>query len=353
MVSFWVLAVLFLTFYDRALILFDPAISPSIKAEDYDFWPIFITSLGATIIGGIFIASIEVLYFDKLLRKKPFGISMLIKTGFYMVNILFFTSLAEIVKNHLLIENSLSYESVIDMYVAFFSSPRSLSIWVFWGIAVSLALFILQISEKLGQGVLFSYILGKYHRPRQEFRIFMFLDLKSSTSYAEQLGHIKYSRLIQDCFYDLTDVVRNHQAQIYQYVGDEVVLTWKIKNGLRNQNCINTYFNFKKVLDKRRLYYKKVYGLIPEFKAGLDSGPITVAEVGELKKELAYHGDIINTASRIQEMCNQYQSNILISERLRNQLNGDVDKEFKLIGNIQLKGKNKAINIFRVSNISP
>jgi adenylate cyclase len=78
-----------------------------------------------------------------------------------------------------------------------------------------------------------------------------------------------------------------------------------------------------------------------------------VAEVGELKKELAYHGDIINTASRIQEMCNQYQSNILISERLRNQLNGGLDKEFKLIGNIQLKGKNKAVNVFSVSNNLP
>ena len=126
LVSFWVLAVLFLTFYDRALLLFDPAISPAIEAEDYDFWTIFIISLAATIIGGIFIASIEVLYFDKLLRKKPFGISMLIKTGFYMVNILFFTWLVEIITIYLRSENSLSLESVINMSAAFFSSPRTL-----------------------------------------------------------------------------------------------------------------------------------------------------------------------------------------------------------------------------------
>ena len=29
--------------------------------------------------------------------------------------------------------------------------------------------------------------------------------------------------------------------------------------------------------------------MVPEFKAGLSSGYVTVAEVGELKKELAYH----------------------------------------------------------------
>ena len=46
------------------------------------------------------------------------------------------------------------------------------------------ALFILSISEKLGQGVLLNYLLGKYHSPKVETRIFMFLDLTSSTEYA-------------------------------------------------------------------------------------------------------------------------------------------------------------------------
>jgi len=38
-----------------------------------------------------------------------------------------------------------------------------------------------------------------------------------------------------------------------------------------------------------------------------------VAEVGEIKTEIAYHGDTINTAARIQEQCNvlkQRPSNI-------------------------------------------
>ena len=112
----------------------------------------------------------------------------------------------------------------------------------------------------------------------------MFLDLKSSTTYAERLGHIKYSKLIQDCFYDLTDVVANRQAQIYQYVGDEVVLTWKTRDGLVNNNCIYTYFDFENALQEKSNYYEEEYGLVPKFKAGLDSGTITVAEVGEIKK---------------------------------------------------------------------
>ncbi|MHC4457755.1 MAG: adenylate/guanylate cyclase domain-containing protein, partial [Planctomycetota bacterium] len=88
------------------------------------------------------------------------------------------------------------------------------------------ALFILQVSDKFGQGVLISFLLGKYHRPKEDDRIFMFMDLKSSTTYAEKLGHIKYSQFIQDCFFDITDVITKYDAKIYQYVGDEVVLSW-------------------------------------------------------------------------------------------------------------------------------
>ena len=85
-----------------------------------------------------------------------------------------------------------------------------------------------------------------------------------------------------------------------------------------------------------------------EFKAGLDSGLITVAEVGEIKKELAYHGDVLNSASRIQGMCNQYQSNILLSERLKDQFNGNKERGFDLIGNIHLKGRSKTMNVYRI-----
>jgi len=181
----------------------------------------------------------------------------------------------------------------------------------------------------------------------------MFLDLRSSTSIAEQLGHIHYSLLIQDCFYDLTEVVSKREAQIYQYVGDEIVLTWEMEKGLRNLNCLNAYYDYDNVLKMKKEYYTEKYGFIPEFKAGLDSGLITVAEVGEIKKELAYHGDVLNSASRIQGMCNQYKSKVLISERLKNRLAGYMEKGFDLIGNFQLKGKNKAMKVYKVSSEWP
>jgi adenylate cyclase len=219
----------------------------------------------------------------------------------------------------------------------------------YWSFCVMIALFILSISEKLGQGVLVNYLLGKYHKPKEDTRIFMFLDLTSSSTYAEKLGHLKYSNLLQDCFFDLTDVVNEHHVQIYQYVGDEVVLTWQKAKGIAENRCIKTFFAFANVLNSKREYYKKEYGIVPEFKAGINYGFVTIAEVGEMKKELAYHGDAINTASHIRSICSRYNKKLLISADLLSIL-PDVDKEFivESVGICELKGKKNVIAVFSI-----
>ena len=63
---------------------------------------------------------------------------------------------------------------------------------------------------------------------------------------------------------------------------------------------------FKSNNFQRREYYEQEYGVYPEFKAGLHGGALMVAEVGSVKKELAYHGDVINTSARIQAECNKH-----------------------------------------------
>ena len=177
----------------------------------------------------------------------------------------------------------------------------------------------------------------------------MFLDLTSSSVYAEKLGHLKYSKLLQDCFFDLTDAIYEHHVQIYQYVGDEVVLTWQKDKGIAKNRCIKTFFAFANVLNSKSEYYKKEYGFVPEFKAGINYGFVTIAEVGEMKKELAYHGDAINTASHIRSICGKYNKKLLISADLLSIL-PDVDQEFivESVGICELKGKKNVIAVFSV-----
>ncbi|MEM9024611.1 MAG: adenylate/guanylate cyclase domain-containing protein, partial [Bacteroidota bacterium] len=180
-----------------------------------------------------------------------------------------------------------------------------------------------------------------------EVIIFMFLDLQESTSIAEQLGHIRYSKLIQDCFSDL-GVVLESQAEIYQYVGDEAVLIWKHRDGVHHQQCLEAFYRFKQALISREAYYRQQYNCLPFFKAGVHGGLVTVTEVGRYKKEIAYHGDAVNTAARIQGQCNAFGEELLTSAELAASLEGG-PYSFRPLGQVPLKGKKQAVEICAVS----
>jgi adenylate cyclase len=347
LICFWLFCAIFITFYDASVLGF----KSEIEGEHYNFLHNLIATIINCVIGATLLGSLEILYLSKLLRKKPFGITLLIKTTIYLMFMLFFISLGTLYTYSSEINKPLLSKEVLKLYVYFLFSARIVMAFIYWGIACMSALFILQVSDKFGQGVLISFLLGKYHRPKEDDRIFMFMDLKSSTTYAEKLGHIKYSQFIQDCFFDITDVITKYDAKIYQYVGDEVVLSWSIKEGIEHGHCINTFFAYDTLIKSKKNYYNKKYGIIPEFKAGLHLGKITVAEVGEIKKELAYHGDVLNTAARIQGKCNDFQKRLLISESMKTKLENQHLFDFSGIGDVSLKGKAKSLNLYGVKPV--
>ncbi|WP_171594690.1 adenylate/guanylate cyclase domain-containing protein [Marinifilum caeruleilacunae] len=239
-----------------------------------------------------------------------------------------------------------SFQQLMDLY----NSQMFYSILAYFFIVGTLIEIFIEIDNKLGRGVLIKFLLGRYYKPKEEERIFLFMDLKSSTSYAERLGHFKYSRLIQDCFKDISPAIAKNEAQIYQYVGDEVVLTWKLEDGVKNKRCLQVFFDFMDELNKKKAYYQKEYGLIPVFKAGVHSGKVMVAEVGELKSEIAYHGDAINTASRIQGLCNSYQSKLLVSGNLIQELKSNqfFDGWYEPLGSVLLNGKQLTTTLYKI-----
>ena len=235
----------------------------------------------------------------------------------------------------------------VELWKRRFSIPNLL-VWISYMAAASVLLnFTKEASLKFGPGNLWRMLTGKFHRPQQEEKILMFLDLKSSTMIAEKLGHIQYSRFIQDCFNDLA-IVAEYKAEVYQYVGDESILSWGILNGKKNNNCIMAFYAFTDLLNERAGYYLDNYGLVPVFKAGLNFGKVTVVEVGRIKKEIAFHGDTVNIAARIQDLCNELGSELLISESLKLQLTPSSQFTIKALGRIPLKGKQEKINLYSI-----
>lgn len=230
------------------------------------------------------------------------------------------------------------------------SSRGQIVLVVYTLVIYGLLLFFLQINHLLGEGILWKFILGKYHKPREEERIFMFLDMKSSTTIAEQLGHVRFYALLNEVFHEISDPVLQTKAEIYQYVGDEVVLTWEVSNGLENSNCLKTFFIFQERLNKNAESYLKNFGVKPAFKAGLHFGKVISAQIGDLKREIVYNGDVLNTTARIQSECNTYQRDCLVSGTLMSRLEQMNGFQWEKIGNVTLRGKEMQVELFSVSD---
>lgn len=235
----------------------------------------------------------------------------------------------------------------------FLTSKGQLILLVYTLVIYSLLIFFLQINHLLGEGILWKFVRGKYHKPREEERIFMFLDMKSSTRIAEQLGHVRFYALLNELFHEISEPVLQTKAEIYQYIGDEVVLTWEMEHGLENSNCLKTFFMFRENLLRNSENYLKNFGVKPEFKAGLHFGKVVSAQIGDLKREIVYNGDVLNTTSRIQNECNKYQRDCLVSGtlmKLLKQINGF---QWERIDAVTLRGKETEVELFSVINVLP
>ncbi len=225
-----------------------------------------------------------------------------------------------------------------------FSADLVVQLVIIYGIHL-VVIFVRHLNKLLGPGTLVRYISGKYHKPSVEQRVFMFLDLKSSTTLAEAMGEERYYAFLNACFRDMTEPILERSAEIYQYVGDEVILTWPLDAGMRDANCIRVFVEILAQMHSRREYYMREYGHVPEFKAGIHFGDVIAAEIGDIKKEISYYGDVLNTAARIQAKCNELGHLLIATQELVAALELPRFVKPEALGAVALRGKSEATEL--------
>jgi adenylate cyclase len=187
-------------------------------------------------------------------------------------------------------------------------------------------------------------LVGRYRKPRVLEATFMFVDLRGSTGLAEKLGHEAYSALLRDLFTDASHAVHRAKGEVYQFVGDEVVLVWpRSRVAARWLDC---FVALRDLIEARRTVYERRYHTVPEFKAGVHSGEVVLTQVGALQRALVYHGDVLNTAARIQSKCNELGYDLLVSEVALGRMNDETRDLFRLVGDLPLRGKAEPVSVF-------
>ncbi len=226
---------------------------------------------------------------------------------------------------------------------------RLMGQFIGWALLMGSTMLVLRLDDQFGNGAL-GFLIDRFRKPRQELRIFMFLDMRSSTSVAETIGDTLYFKLLNELYADITDPVLYSEGEIYQYVGDEISVSWRLERGLRNLRCIRCFFAIRDKLRKRGEHYRKAYGITPVFKAGFHYGRVTGGEVGLVKRQTIFSGDAVNTTAHIQAMCNGLGVDNLVSKELIDALAlRSAPYIVKPVGSIPLKGKRMAMELYTLT----
>ncbi|HJW31221.1 MAG TPA: adenylate/guanylate cyclase domain-containing protein [Saprospiraceae bacterium] len=341
----WVFFSIGQSIYDQMVLL-----SADANVADHFFWTNLLVNALATMLAGLIGGAILVTYLQRWIRNNPYGQAILFILLAFTLIICFVTILAFVTRASIAGEEELhprNFLSALGMHVRSLTFAKDYFLWLF---IVLCTIALLLISDKYGPGNLRNFFMGRYFRPKREEHIFMFLDLRSSTYIAQVLGEQLYFNFIKDVIRDATPIILKHKGKIYQYVGDEITVSWWMKQGINKLNCIRCPMEVRKMFNHRSSYYMSNYGVVPDFKAGLHCGPVMVGEIGLVKRDIAFSGEVLGTAARIQNRCNHLEVNLLISNDLKELLpwpGSRLVPEHK--GDLLIKGRMENLALYTVN----
>ena len=210
----------------------------------------------------------------------------------------------------------------------------------------------LTLNRLIGPGVFSNFLLGRYHRPRQEERAILFLDLVGSTAIAERIGAARFLELVNRFVYDVGAALEGSGGTIYQYVGDQAIVTWRLDRTRDLSAAVEVVFRLRDRLAAQGGEYRSLFGMLPRFRAALHAGPVVVGEIGDRKLEIVLLGDTVNTTARIEQACRAFGRDFLVSAEALALIALPPGAGSEAMRAAALKGKSRQVELHAVTRAS-
>jgi adenylate cyclase len=209
--------------------------------------------------------------------------------------------------------------------------------------------FLLRMSDLIGREIFVNLLLGRYHRPVEEERVFLFIDLVGSTRIAEQMGPMRYQQFLGFFFASMADPVRDNRGSLDDYIGDMAMITWPMARGIKNAHCLQCVCDLQHRIERDREIWISRYGVLPAFRAAIHAGPVVTAEIGVEKHKITYVGDTVNATARLEELGKALKEPILISADVFSRLAPDDRFLTRDLGEHPVRGRHRALGVLAVT----
>jgi adenylate cyclase len=211
---------------------------------------------------------------------------------------------------------------------------------------------VVQVEELMGRRMFLGFLLGRYERPQAQERIVLSMDLVGSTALAERLGDLRYFRFLNTTYSLMTDALLRNEGEVHKYVGDEVIITWTMEDGLREQNCLDLFFDVQERIAAHAEELEREYGAVPQFRGAVHGGRVIVAQIGHIKRGIELSGDVMNATSRMVGVCKELKADLLVSAELLGRI-PRAEERFRL-GALQVapvKGRRREVRVHTVERV--
>ncbi|MGE0573119.1 MAG: adenylate/guanylate cyclase domain-containing protein [Reyranella sp.] len=270
--------------------------------------------------------------FLRPLRRLPLALYFAIKVAFYLVVIVF--------------------GLVMSRWIAAWTADREISLDAVFGSSLVFAVamsvlgnLIFEVGGLLGFGTLKNLLTGRYVQPRREQRVFLLIDMRNSTGLAERLGPVRFHELLNWFFRDISDAALECDAEIHKYVGDEAILTWPTDRVLAEGACLACPFILQDIIARNRDQYRSRFGVVPVFRAAVHGGEIVAGEIGDVRREIAYVGDTLNTTARLLDAAKAAGQDVLVSADLLQQVHLPSELRALRLPTLEVRGRSAPLGI--------
>ena len=205
---------------------------------------------------------------------------------------------------------------------------------------------VFKVMQLLSVRTLGRAILGRYLHPRRESRGILFMDMKGSTTIIEDIGDKAFLRFLNEVLFEINGIILEYRGEIYRYVGDEFIVSWSEETVQESLGCVVA---IQKALRAKQEHFTRRFGHTPTFRYGLHFGEIMVGELGDLRTEIAFIGDAINTTKRIEDVCRHFKFNVLASAAYLERVSFPEDTRTIPVEAIRLRGKSTPMQLYGVT----
>lgn len=177
----------------------------------------------------------------------------------------------------------------------------------------------------------------------------LFSDIRKFTSISERMMPDDLVNSLNRYFSVMVDIIMHRNGIVDKYIGDAIMAFFgapvkheddalqSVLAGIEMEEALIEFNKHQKTIGK------------PEFKigVGINYGVVTVGNIGTDKKmDYTIIGDMVNLASRLENLTKKYKQALLISESLHAKVKEKLP--CRLLDTVAVKGKTRGIRIYTV-----